>query len=131
MVGHEESQGHGALCAARWTSFGFVPVAARRPTRQVVVDPSFQAGAVEKIAVFPFERALPAADPNNLAPRRSNQFFRTSWTRGTTTMGAPTSVEYASESEGLEEERNVCRQWRRAQGTSISPKWARRSGDAV
>jgi len=73
---------------------------------KVVVDPSFQTGAVEKIAVFPFASALtPAADPNNLAPRTFDQFFRTELDkRNDYQWVAPTSVEYAIESEGLRED---------------------------
>jgi hypothetical protein len=73
---------------------------------KVVVDPSFQADAIEKIAVFPFASALsPAADPNNLAPRTFDQFFRAELdTRRDYKWIAPSSVEYALDSEGLTED---------------------------
>lgn len=73
---------------------------------KVVVDPSFQTGTVEKIAVFPFASALtPAADPNNLAPRTFDQFFRAELDkRNDYQWVAPTSVAYALESEGLKED---------------------------
>jgi hypothetical protein len=72
---------------------------------KVVVDPSFQSGAVEKIAVFPFASALsPSNDPNNLAPRTFDQFFRDELgKRKDYKWVAPSSVEYALESEGLKE----------------------------
>jgi hypothetical protein len=73
---------------------------------RVVVDPSFQTGSIEKIAVFPFASALsPSADPNNLAPRTFDQFFRAELDqRSDYQWVAPSSVEYALDREGLAED---------------------------
>lgn len=83
---------------------------------KVFVDPTFQTGAVEKIAVLPFASALnPAADPNGLAPRTFDQLFRSEldkredykWT-------SPTSVEYVLDREGLAEaSRLFVDEWRK------------------
>lgn len=96
-----------ALCAVLVGLVGFAGGCGKKthPVK-VVVDPSFQTGTVEKIAVFPFASALtPAADPNNLAPRTFDQFFRAELDkRNDYQWVAPTSVEYALESEGLKED---------------------------
>ena len=95
-----------ALCAALVVLVGLSAGCGKKthPVK-VVVDPSFQAGAVEKIAVFPFASALsPSADPNNLAPRTFDQFFRDELDkRSDYKWVSPSSVEYALESEGLKE----------------------------
>ncbi len=95
-----------ALCAVLVGLVGFSAGCGKKthPVK-VVVDPSFQTGAVEKIAVFPFASALsPAADPNNLAPRTFDQFFREALdTRSDYKWVAPASVEYALDREGLTE----------------------------
>jgi hypothetical protein len=83
---------------------------------KVVVDPSFRAGQFDKIAVFPFASALnPAADPNGLAPRTFDQLFRTELDkRGDYKWVAPSSVEYALQSEGLEQDaKTFVDEWRK------------------
>ena len=73
---------------------------------KVVVDPAFQTGAFDKIAVFPFASALsPSADPSGLAPKTFDQLFRTALdTRNDYQWVAPSSVEYALDREGLKED---------------------------
>ncbi len=83
---------------------------------KVFVDPTFQSGSVEKIAVLPFSSALnPTADPNGLAPRTFDQLFQTELAQRTDYMwSSPTSVEYALDKEGLlEDSHRFVDDWRK------------------
>lgn len=75
---------------------------------KVFVDPEFESGELDKIAVLPFSSALHhAADPDNVAPRTFDQLFRAELDqREDYQWISPTSVEYAVQREDLEEEYN-------------------------
>lgn len=72
---------------------------------RVDVDPSFESGEVEKIAVFPFSSALhQTADPDRIAPRTFDEMFRVELDKRTDySWLSPNTVAYALQSEELEE----------------------------
>jgi hypothetical protein len=73
---------------------------------KVVVDPEFQSGELDKIAVLPFLSALhQTADPDGVAPRTFDQMFRDELDqREDYQWISPTSVEYAIHREKLDED---------------------------
>jgi hypothetical protein len=82
----------------------FVACGKQHPLK-VVVDPEFEAGNVEKIAVFPFASAVHSTDdPDRIAPRTLDEMFRTELgERNDYKWVAPNSVVYALQSEDLED----------------------------
>lgn len=72
---------------------------------RVEVDPSFESGSFEKIAVFPFASALhQTADPDRVAPRTFDQMFREELDqRSDYKWISPGTVSYALQREDLED----------------------------
>jgi hypothetical protein len=78
----------------------------RKHPERVFIDPSMKEGTVEKIAVLPFASSLHhSVDPDGVAPRMMDGLFRKRLDERTDYMfSAPTSVQYAIEREGMEEQ---------------------------
>ena len=73
---------------------------------KVVIDPEFQSGSLDRIAVLPFLSALHhTADPDGVAPRTFDQMFRDELDeRKDYNWISPTSVEYAIGREKLDDD---------------------------
>ena len=83
---------------------------------KVLVDPSFKAGNIERIAVFPFTSTLSVTDdPYDLAPKTLDPLFQTALEQRTDyEWMSPASVGYAVDRDGLREDAaRVVEGWRK------------------